>query len=112
MGPCNQQSAITPKGTSKCMLVTSSNQLDRRSGSPWSNLERLVQNFWDQEAIGLIDKPKTFTQEERSAVEQFNDSVSFDGTRYTVSLPFKVDAPDLVSNYDEQQFDFCQLKGH
>ena len=69
--------------------------------SPWSKLENLVQNFWNQEAIGLIDKTELYTADEHAALEQFNESVKFDGERYVVGLPFKKNSPGLVNNFDQ-----------
>ena len=47
-----------------------------------------MHNFWKQEAVGLVDKQGTFTQDDRYAVQQFYNSVSYDGSRYVVGLPF------------------------
>ena len=93
-GACGAQNDV---GVSNCMLLTTSSP----NSSPWSKLEGLVQNFWEQEAVGLIDKTQSFTHDERDAVEQFNESVTFNGERYVVGLPFKRDAPELMSNYNE-----------
>ena len=93
-GACGAQNDV---GVSNCMLLTTSSP----NSSPWSKLEGLDQNFWEQEAVGLIDKTQSFTHDERDAVEQFNESVTFNSERYVVGLPFKRDAPELMSNYNE-----------
>ena len=72
-----------------------------RSASRLSRLETLVERFWDQDAMGLCNKGDSFTEEERFTVETFNSSVIFNGTRFAVSLPFKDNAPQLISNYQE-----------
>jgi len=64
-------------------------------------LDENLQRFWNQLAIGLLDSDCVYTQNERSAITQFDKSVNFDGTRYCVSLPFCDNAPELCSNYQE-----------
>ena len=99
-GPYLAQSACEDD-SSKCMLLTTNSLNQHRSAPRLSRLETLVERFWDQDAIGLCSKGDSFTEEERFAVETFNNSVIFNGTLYAVSLPFKDNAPQLISNYQE-----------
>ena len=52
------------------MLLTESPQTKHVNLSGWSKLERLVHNFWKQEAVGLVAKQGAFTQDDRYAVQQ------------------------------------------
>ena len=99
-GPCFTQSEHDHQD-SHCMLLTESPQTKHVNLSGWSKLERLVHNFWKQEAVGLVDKQGAFTQDDRYAVQQFNDFVSYDGSRYVVGLPFQKDGPRFCANYNE-----------
>ena len=51
-----------------------------------------VNRLWDLEVIG-IEKPR------RGVYEEYRDSISFDGHRYSVKLPWKEGCPDLPTNY-------------
>ena len=73
---------------SHCMLLTESPQTKHINHSGLSKLERLVHNFWKQEKL-IVDKQGAFTQDDRYAVQQFNDSVSYDGCRYVVGCCFR-----------------------
>ena len=99
-GPCFTQSEHNHQD-SHCMLLTKSPHTKQVNFSGWSKLERLVHNFWNQEAVGLVDKQGVFTQDDRYAVQQFNDSVSYDGSQYVVGLPFQKDGPRFCANYNE-----------
>ena len=99
-GPCFMSSESNHQD-SHCMLLTESSRAKHANHPGWSKLERLVQNFWSQEAVGLVDKHSAITQEDRYAVQQFNDSVSYDGDRYVVGLPFQKDGPQFCANYNE-----------
>ena len=44
--------------------------------------------FWDLESIGIIDDQKDLSQSEKDAVQQFQESINFDGERYEVALPW------------------------
>ncbi|XP_044165345.1 uncharacterized protein LOC122949316 [Acropora millepora] len=51
-----------------------------------------MNRMWDLETIGI--------KEPRSGVyEEYRDSISFDGQRYSVKLPWKEGHPDLPTNY-------------
>ena len=39
--------------------------------------------------------------EENDALQQFHSTISFDGERYEVGLPWKRDHPELASNYQQ-----------
>ena len=51
-----------------------------------------VNRLWDLEVIG-IKEPR------RWVYEEYRDSISFDGHRYSVKLPWKEGCPDLPTNY-------------
>ena len=99
-GPLHKRTLQRNTTSNKCLLLTASDRAEQSEGS-LAKLDGLLQNFWQQEAIGLIDSDCVYTQDERSAVTQFEKFVSFDGTRYCVALPFCDNAPELCSNYNE-----------
>ena len=99
-------SNILQKHANKCLLLTASDV----SNSKYAKLDCLLQNFWKQEAIGLIDSDCVYTRDERDAIEQFKKSVQFDGTRYSVALPFHDNAPELYSNYNEARMRLCSTE--
>lgn len=51
-----------------------------------------VNRLWDLEVIG-IKEPR------RGVYEEYRDSISFGGYRYSVKLPWKGGCPDLPTNY-------------
>ncbi len=53
--------------------------------------------FWKLEMIG-IDKPSPLTDDD-IAIQQFKDTVKVRDNRYEVSWPWKVENPELPSNY-------------
>ena len=62
-----------------------------------------LRRFWELDAIGITDQPMNtqlskYTPDERSALEQYDKSVTFNGERYTVGLPWKKSHPPLVDN--------------
>ena len=52
-----------------------------------------VQRLWDLETLGI----REITDQIH---ESFKNSISFNGTRYSVSLPWKEGQPELPSNYE------------
>jgi len=59
-----------------------------------------VNPMWDLETIGI--------KEPRSGVyEEYRDSISFDGQRYSMKLPWKEGHPDLPTNYTTSM---CRIK--
>ena len=66
-----------------------------------SRLEKQLRGFWELEALGVVEP-------EMSLYEQFKDHISFDGTRYEVTLPWKDNALNLPDNYE---LSLCRLKG-
>ena len=57
-----------------------------------SNLEQLVQGFWESEESGLLPH-SVQTQEESKILEQLETSVSYDNESYTVPIPWKNESP-------------------
>ena len=47
------------------------------------------------------DKQAKWSSEEEFAVQQFNESLKFDGERYEVALPWRKDHPELKDNYNQ-----------
>lgn len=62
-----------------------------------SNLEQLVQSFWDSEESGLLPQ-NSQTPEENKILEQLENSVSYDGESYTVPIPWKNECPKMPDN--------------
>ena len=60
------------------------------------NLERQLKQFWDLETLGIRD-------EELSLYDKFLETVSYDGTRYQVRLPWKELHAALPNNFDLNQ---------
>ena len=56
------------------------------------SLERNVQRLWDLEALGIAGSSEVY--------EDFVDSITFNGTRYSVKLPWKEGHNSLPSNYE------------
>ena len=58
--------------------------------------------FWDLESIGIVEeKAQINSIEEIDAITQFNEGLSFDGTRYKTSIPWKRDHLELTDNYHQ-----------
>ena len=66
-----------------------------------SRLEKQLRSFWELEALGI-------SEQETTLYEQFKDHISFDGTRYEVTLPWKDNTVTLPDNYE---LSLCRLKG-
>ena len=62
-----------------------------------------LKKFWELESIGITDQQqkKEMSGEENDALQQFHSTISFDGERYEVGLPWKRDHPELASNYQQ-----------
>ena len=56
------------------------------------SLERNVQRLWDLKALGIAGSSKVY--------EDFIDSIAFNGTRYSVKLPWKEGHNSLPSYYE------------
>ena len=57
------------------------------------SLDNLVKQFWDLESLGI-------TQNEPSVHDVFKKSVQFTNNRYEVSLPWRPNQPQLLTNID------------
>ncbi|XP_065065426.1 uncharacterized protein LOC135691495, partial [Rhopilema esculentum] len=104
--------SLEPKTYSK---VTSNLILDTSVGRPVEENEEITQTlreFWKQESSG-IDKGSEPTNEDKQD-EQFE--ITFNGKRYQVSLPWKVDISCLNDDYNlalnRLKFLLCRLKGN
>ena len=60
------------------------------------NLQRQLKQFWDLETLGIRDK-------EPSLYDKFLETVSYDGMRYQVRLPWKELHATLPNNFDLSQ---------
>ena len=58
-----------------------------------SGLDKKLDKFWDLESVGVLPQERTF-------LDEFKDSVKFDGSRYEVKLPFKDNVNNLANNYE------------
>ena len=47
-----------------------------------------LKRFWQLESLGIDESEKGLTKDEESAMQQFKDSLVYDGERYKVALPF------------------------
>lgn len=56
-------------------------------------LDKLVSKFWDLESIGIA------AERDVNVMQNFEEKVKFDGSRYTVSLPWKDNHDILPDNY-------------
>ena len=57
-----------------------------------------TRKFWDVECI-LMKLTATDENEKAEFVSKFEKDISFDGQRYSVKLPFKPYAKELLDNY-------------
>ena len=57
------------------------------------SLDNLVKQFWDLESLGI-------TQNEPSVHDVFKKSIQFTNNRYEVSLPWRPNQPQLLTNID------------
>ena len=89
MGPLGGHSE--PSAESSCLLSITANQDAEIS----PDLER----FWTLDTLGIIDVEQKMSPEEDRALKIFKETTCYDGERYTVSLPFKENAPILCNNY-------------
>lgn len=80
-GPCHER--LMNKSSKKSSLLIQ--EIRRSDPASIQAINKKLERFWDQDAIGLIDKEVTYTQDERD----------------TVDLPFHQDKPVLKSNYKE-----------
>ena len=64
------------------------------------SLERDVQKLWSFEALGINEQDKVH--------EEFLDSISFTGSRYSVKLPWKEGHDKLPDNHTNN---LCRMKG-
>ena len=61
-----------------------------------------LKSLWELEHMGIEDdKQAKWSSEEEFAVQQFNESLEFDGERYEVALPWRTDYPELKNNYKQ-----------
>ena len=56
-------------------------------------LDKLVTKFWDLESIGIV------AEKDFDVMKNFEESVKYDGSRYTVKLPWKDNHDVLPDNY-------------
>ncbi|KRX45973.1 hypothetical protein T05_9189 [Trichinella murrelli] len=61
-------------------------------------LSRLLRRFWEVEALGIL--PATEDAKSEPALTRFEESVSFDGQRYSVGLLWKPGASPLPNNLE------------
>ncbi|KRZ79985.1 hypothetical protein T10_12451 [Trichinella papuae] len=61
-------------------------------------LSRLLRRFWEVEALGIL--PSTEDANSEPALTRFEESVSFDGQRYSVGLLWKAGASPLPKNLE------------
>ncbi|KAK5977275.1 Tas retrotransposon peptidase A16 [Trichostrongylus colubriformis] len=68
--------------------------------SKHQELLELVERFWSNESMGILDKPNE-TDDEK-CLQHFNNSISYseEERRYWVKLPFKTSPAELPSNRD------------
>ena len=57
-----------------------------------------LKRFWQLESLGIDESEKRLTKDEESAMQQFKDSLVYDGERYEVALPWREDCTGLEDN--------------
>ncbi|XP_011404369.1 PREDICTED: uncharacterized protein LOC100631573 [Amphimedon queenslandica] len=57
-----------------------------------TTLVTYLQKFWEIESLGICEKESTL-------YDQFKKNVTFDGTRYEVTLPWREDVSSIPDNY-------------
>ena len=56
-----------------------------------------LDQFWNLESIGITESPSS--SDDDQALEIFNQTVKFTGSRYMVTWPWMEKPPDLPQNY-------------
>ena len=69
-----------------------------------SNLNQTLTKFWELDHIGIKGQSSADCQ---SAIENFNDSITYENGRYTVSLPWKLNHPELPTIYGMARRRLC-----
>ena len=64
-----------------------------------TSLENKVEKFWDLDTVGI--------REDRNIYSKVSDDITYDGERYSVSLPWKIGHKQLSSNFNTT---FARLK--
>ena len=57
-----------------------------------------LKRFWELESLGIDENEKRLTKDEENAMQQFKDSLVYDGERYEVALPWREDCTGLEDN--------------
>eukprot|EP00112_Aurelia_sp_Birch-Aquarium-sp1_P003222 Seg1359.14 transcript_id=Seg1359.14/GoldUCD/mRNA.D3Y31 product="hypothetical protein" protein_id=Seg1359.14/GoldUCD/D3Y31 len=57
-----------------------------------------LKRFWQLKSLGIDESDKRLTKDEESAMQQFKDSLVYDGERYEVALPWREDCTGLEDN--------------
>ena len=88
---------------STCFVMTQMNQsvheLNLFSTADTAvNKNPCLKDLWSLDAIGICDS--AYLNDNDEALEQFNNTICYDGERYQIAWPWKSCEPDLHENYD------------
>ncbi|KHJ42896.1 hypothetical protein D918_06980 [Trichuris suis] len=61
----------------------------------------ILRKFWDLEAPGIRDAEEARKSQSTEAIRHYTESITFEGERYVVRLPWKTDVVNLPNNYKQ-----------
>ncbi len=74
-------------------------------------VDRSIKRFWEVENYDTAaNGAKVHTEEEQLALRKMESSISHDGTRYKIGVPWKENRPKLKDNYEEASARLCNTE--
>ena len=72
--------------------------------------DSIMTSFWDLESVGVASDEAS-RRDDDSVMTQFEESVTYDGSRYQVKLPWKLDTQKLLDNEAQARQRLRRLTG-
>ena len=72
--------------------------------------DSIITSFWDLESVGVASDEAS-RRDDDSVMTQFEESVTYDGSRYQVKLPWKSNMPKLLDNEAQARQRLGRLSG-
>ena len=74
-------------------------------------VDRSIKLFWEVENYDTDGNgAKVYTEEEQLVLKKMESSISHDGTRYKIGVPWKENRPKLKDNYEEASARLCNTE--
>ena len=74
-------------------------------------VDRSIKRFWEVENYDTDGNgAKVYTEEEQLVLKKMESSISHDGTRYKIGVPWKENRPKLKDNYEEASARLCNTE--